>query len=361
MDELDALVRGAVIGVTVLSAAVFFRATFRTALAPIGGMYLAGTIGYTLWGRLAELSLPPWARLIVGVLALSTPFFLWAMARLIFEDEFSLRPVHWLLLFIIIAAGVGQAVTPDTRLHLLKAGLGLGFRFLSLALIFHMFWLIWRGRPLDLVEKRVRLRVFFIVSAGVVAMFVLLSALLYGPAPLRPGPVKLGEAIAFLVFGLVLSAALMRPDEELLPFGAMAAAGPQEPGNSASSSAIAERDPDAHLLVRLDALMRQQEIWREAGLTIGGLAARAAIPEYRLRRLINRNLGFRNFTAFLNEYRLSAAAVRIADPNQSRVPILTIALELGWGSIGPFNRAFRARFGMTPSDYRRQQSAAAAQ
>jgi len=33
--------------------------------------------------------------------------------------------------------------------------------------------------------------------------------------------------------------------------------------------------------------------------------------------------------------------------------VLTIALEAGYGSIGPFNRAFRERFGMTPTEYRR--------
>ena len=34
------------------------------------------------------------------------------------------------------------------------------------------------------------------------------------------------------------------------------------------------------------------------------------------------------------------------------LPILTIALEAGYGSIGPFNRAFKQRMGMTPTEYR---------
>jgi AraC-like DNA-binding protein len=37
------------------------------------------------------------------------------------------------------------------------------------------------------------------------------------------------------------------------------------------------------------------------------------------------------------------------------VPILTIALDTGFGSIGPFNRAFKAHTGLTPSEYRRNQ------
>jgi AraC-like DNA-binding protein len=43
-----------------------------------------------------------------------------------------------------------------------------------------------------------------------------------------------------------------------------------------------------------------------------------------------------------------------ADPSQADVPILTIALDAGFQSIGPFNRAFKAHTGMTPSAYRKQ-------
>jgi AraC-like DNA-binding protein len=35
------------------------------------------------------------------------------------------------------------------------------------------------------------------------------------------------------------------------------------------------------------------------------------------------------------------------------VPILTIGLDAGFQSIDPFNRAFKAKTGMTPSEYRR--------
>ncbi len=73
-----------------------------------------------------------------------------------------------------------------------------------------------------------------------------------------------------------------------------------------------------------------------------------------LRRVINRGLGFRNFNDFLHTHRLREAAVRLRDPATRRLPVLTIALDVGYGSIGPFNRAFRERFGVTPSEYRRE-------
>jgi AraC-like DNA-binding protein len=71
-----------------------------------------------------------------------------------------------------------------------------------------------------------------------------------------------------------------------------------------------------------------------------------------LRRLINGELGFRNFTTFLNSYRLAEVRDALSDPTQKDVPILTIAIDAGFGSLGPFNRAFREAEGVTPSEYR---------
>ena len=78
------------------------------------------------------------------------------------------------------------------------------------------------------------------------------------------------------------------------------------------------------------------------------------MPEHQLRALINTRLGYKNFSTFLNGYRVDEARERLADPTQSRVQILTIALDAGFASLPPFNRAFREKTGMTPSDYRRE-------
>jgi AraC-like DNA-binding protein len=34
--------------------------------------------------------------------------------------------------------------------------------------------------------------------------------------------------------------------------------------------------------------------------------------------------------------------------------VLTIALEAGFGSLGAFNRAFKAQLGVTPTEYRHE-------
>ena len=99
--------------------------------------------------------------------------------------------------------------------------------------------------------------------------------------------------------------------------------------------------------------MIAERAYRQEGLTSGALAAKLALPEYRLRQLINEGLGHRNFNAFLNHYRIAEAKAALVDTTQNDVPILTIAMDSGFQSVGPFNRAFKAATGQTPTEYRR--------
>ena len=106
----------------------------------------------------------------------------------------------------------------------------------------------------------------------------------------------------------------------------------------------------------MNALQEQMEgesAYHDSTLTIRKLAEQLSIPEHQLRRLINRHLGYRNFNDYLNHYRIGEAARCLGDPAQERLPILSIALEVGYASLTPFNRAFKARYQQTPSEFRR--------
>jgi AraC-like DNA-binding protein len=103
--------------------------------------------------------------------------------------------------------------------------------------------------------------------------------------------------------------------------------------------------------------MDQERLYREESLSVGALAARLGVQEYRLRRVINGQLGFRNFNEFLNRHRIEEVCAALSDPDTARTPVLTIALEAGFGSLGPFNRAFKAQVGLTPTEYRRSRLA----
>jgi AraC-like DNA-binding protein len=114
---------------------------------------------------------------------------------------------------------------------------------------------------------------------------------------------------------------------------------------------------EAVLLADLQRRMTAESLYRREGLTIGALARILGTQEYLLRRVINRHLGYRNFNDFLHSYRIPEACVRLRSPADARRPVLSIALDLGYNSIGPFNRAFKARIGMTPTEFRRGDAA----
>ena len=116
-------------------------------------------------------------------------------------------------------------------------------------------------------------------------------------------------------------------------------------------------NPDAAALSRLAVLMTNDHLYRRPGLTLKALADKAAIPEYRLRRLIHEQLGFANFNAYLHAWRVREACEQLRDPAQRRTPILTIALSVGYQSANTFNRGFREVTGMAPSAWRSDETA----
>ena len=87
-------------------------------------------------------------------------------------------------------------------------------------------------------------------------------------------------------------------------------------------------------------------------------AARLGEPEHRVSRCISAATGFPNFNRLINHHRVEAAKGRLAAADETR-SILQIALDCGFASLGPFNRAFREETGMTPRAYRAAQRSGA--
>ena len=202
-------------------------------------------------------------------------------------------------------------------------------------------WIAWRGRDNDLIEARRRLRLQLVVATGVLALlvnFVEIAVFRFGAAQSwRSMP----EFAIFIVVLLLSSTMFQHRQADQF--------GPVKRKDDVDSAARPVDDP---LVARLLTHMSADLPHRDETLTIAGLAAQLGEQEYRLRRAINGQLGYRNFATFLNGYRLAEVKQALADQGQKEVPILTIALDAGFGSLGPFNRAFREAEAMTPSEYR---------
>ena len=217
----------------------------------------------------------------------------------------------------------------------LPALLQLGFAAIAL------YWTVtgWRS---DLVEHRRRLRWTLLLVVGIYlfAAVLLLRLALPVEAILHyyvDEALTLGLALLGTVLLLTWSGA--QGSGWLTPYTV-----PAPPSRTAPSD-----DAD---LARLQLAFDEAHVYREGSLSVGSLARQLKMPEYRVRRLIHERLGHRNFNALLHQYRIREASRMLADPELDRVPILTIALTVGYRSINPFNRAFKEIHGTTPSAYR---------
>lgn len=93
--------------------------------------------------------------------------------------------------------------------------------------------------------------------------------------------------------------------------------------------------------------------WREPDLTLPRLARLLGTNTGRLSRAINLGLEM-NFSAFINGLRAEGVAGALRE--RPDADLLGLAFDMGFTSKASFNRAFRARYGMAPSQYRRSLS-----
>lgn len=93
--------------------------------------------------------------------------------------------------------------------------------------------------------------------------------------------------------------------------------------------------------------LRRGGWWRDPELDLAGLARRLGTNSSHASRALASEGGF---AALIGRVRAEAVAEHI--DAGSRADLLTLAMNAGFGSKASFNRAFRARFGITPSAYR---------
>lgn len=96
----------------------------------------------------------------------------------------------------------------------------------------------------------------------------------------------------------------------------------------------------------------QEGFYRRENLTLKDLSKALEVPEYKVRAVINKELGYRNFNEFINEYRIEEAGQRLID--EPETPISNIALDVGYRTLSSFNRAFRKEKETTPTAFREQ-------
>ena len=345
MTTLELIVRTGACTAALILAVALFRARYATLTSRLFGPALCvGVATYLACSGSSPICSVGWWR-PVALLAVEVPFFFWGWTVSIMEDDFTLSPIGiagGVLLLVIGVVGISTASPEFNAVTVtLHSVLGIGFVVAALVNVL-------RGWRQDLVEARRRLRAAILVSTGVYSIAIMsVELVLRGQPPSAEILLLNALLLAALLFGLACFVLDVGPSVRSA-FGWT----PPPAARKVEPAQVVARNREQELIERLQEFMTHDAAYRDATIAIAPLATRLGVTEKKLRELINGKLGFRNFSSYVNAFRVEEVRRRLLDARQDEVPILTMALEAGFGSIVAFNRAFKDSYGVTPSAYR---------
>lgn len=321
-----------------------------------------GSIAIMALQRLGGADWGIWQYLI-GLGACLTCNGYWLVARALFRPGVAVDRRH-----IIVAAVVAALVMGHQLLQLLQSqwqptaavwapANTATAELLTLLSSTMLMLTLWEGcRGLTQLRGAERgQRLLFLASFTSALLLCLILAKVWPAAATDPKMQQNLAALAALwILGVTQGLILWRfPSRPAVP--AAEAEPEHEPEASAPAVLCAA---DQQLLAAITSALQQDQLFLQANLKVADLARCFNVPEYRISRVLRQQYPQWNFNQLINALRIQHAQQLLADPTKQHWPVLVVGLESGFGSAGPFSRAFKAVVGTTPHDYRQQQLSA---
>ena len=331
---------------------------------------LIGTLFFLLAGFLllsldSTFGYPPFVFFLLLRLAILIPAVLWLLTFNLFSDEGEVTWRFGLLVtayFALETVGSGLALWSGIEAEgsiLLNICFVIVPQLTMVGLALHSIYLALHGYYSDLIQTRRIARVVFVVCIAILVLLVLANAILDSIGNLALGDNSLDAGlfpdaliaayILILMAGFYLFAFTLRGDVDLLVSLPIAHDVAEREETQEEMQEQSERSEEKKLAARIVEVMEEEKLYREEKYTITQFASHLAIPEHRLRNIINKQMKHRNFNQFLNGFRITEAAQSLAS---SETPISSIAYEVGFSTLSVFNRAFKEKTGTTPKEYR---------
>lgn len=318
---------------SVYAIAVTTILIFRNGLvknqAAVLGLFVISLISYLLMNQQFHPFL--FEVLVSGAFLL--PFSFWKLSKMIFSDDD--QPIARLGIEAVIVLayyhgmiqlGNNEAILPYVLLMVKITSIS----FLALSIVESQ-----RGKKDDLVKSRLKLRKTFVYFIAITGLITILTETSLATTEMLT--LKMVQRIAILLFSSYFLIVNATWKEGFL-------------GKKVKSVKVLHQE----LINAIQELMLDQKFYKQEGLTIGQLAEKLDEQEYKLRSVINREMGYRNFPAFVNSFRIEEAKELLLIKGKEKLTIQEIAFETGFNSIGPFNRAFKAETNLTPKAFRDQ-------
>ncbi len=335
---LDAVFRFSGLGLLLLLAIITLKSAKNSPPHLFLGLASISMAGLFLGYTPDEFDLPHALRILVRILDIPHLIFIWLFVLSLFERGFTVKLTHWLVggLYCLPIAVARLLQFTDLGPFPFWATALVGL--MSFAIASHVIAIALLGRADDLSASRRVSRVYFSVMMGFVTVSAAAIEVIFTGdwAVLLPTAkiLTIWPAIIWVTVWLVQ----LRPN-----VFAFAASGKKK-----------GHDPEkrARLHNALIAEIVDRKAYLEPRLTIPLLAGRLAVTQHTLRELINQDLGFKNFSDFINTYRIEAVKHAFTEPANRHKSILEIAMDHGFNSLSPFNKVFKNQVHLTPKEFR---------
>ncbi len=285
--------------------------------------------------------LPLYLRMVLRFLDVFQLYFLWLFALSLFQKDFRINAFYVLAGVVYSTPMLMERLVQFRYIDQLPTWWALLVNGLNLLVVIHMMVVTIKGRADDLIESRRRSRIYVVLMLAFSATSVVVLGyilLLNGWTQYQPtvNVFSIWPAIVWIGFWLT------EVNEGQFTFDVQA----HNPIDQLSAR-------DQQLADQLQIEVRDKRCFLEPGLSIDSLAKKLGVSAYRLRQFINQTLGYSNFSSYINTFRIEAIKQALSDTSNEHIPILTLALNHGFNSLAPFNRAFKQAEGVTPSAYRK--------
>lgn len=326
------------LGFLILNFLVRVKICYQSVL---GSLFSASLIAYFICPLLDHSSNLFWIVLVhTGCFSVSVFFYLFVSS--LFEDDFKFKVRHGLLFLFVNSFCFYIFLISDLKneTSVFSQVLFSMPQVVYLGLILFTLAKVLRDKNADLLEYRRDFRVIFSWVTGMYSLSVVLMEVITKKSEYSTQLDLINSSFIFvLVF--FISFRIFEFRKNIFPV---------------SETKIEEEPIDEELLKSLNSLLKDRKIFLQENLTILSLANQLSVPEKKVRKLINKGMGYRNFNEFLNHFRIQEAKTILSDTSKDDFQVLRIAMDLGYGSLAPFNRAFREIVGMTPSDFRKRRN-----
>jgi AraC-like DNA-binding protein len=105
----------------------------------------------------------------------------------------------------------------------------------------------------------------------------------------------------------------------------------------------------------LTRLMEEENLYLDFDISMSSLAEKMQLSNGYLSQIINQKTGL-NFYDYINQYRVAEVKRRLKHPAFTHLSIYGLAMDCGFKSKSTFNSVFKKMTGLTPTEYRKNNS-----